>query len=138
GYRVDQGRKDIARGAALDEGTRAAVVGEERQTVAGAGGQRRQQQGRVHGRVQPGYVPDPARGRAAGVEDQQDVTVPLGTPGADRDRRLTGRGAPVDGTGVVAGDVLAQAVELGALTPRQDAGAAVEFPQTGQLRRQVL
>ncbi len=40
---------------------------------------------------------------------------------------LAGRGAPVDGAGVVAGNVLAQAVEFRALAAGQDAGAAVEF-----------
>ena len=66
------------------------------------------------------------------------MAVAFGTPGAYGDRGLAGCGAPVDGTGVVAGDVLAEAVELRALAAGQDAGAAVEFAQAGQLRGQVL
>ena len=51
---------------------------------------------------------------------------------------LAGGGAPVDGAGVVAGDVLAQGVEFRAFAAGQDAGAAVEFAQAGQFRGEVL
>ena len=134
-HRVDQGGQDVARGAALDQGADAAVVGEEVHPVAGAGGQGGQQQGRVHGGVEAGGVADAAGRGAAGVEDEEDVAVAFGTPGADGDGGLAGGGAPVDGAGVVAGHVLAQAVELGALAAGQDAGAAVELAQPGQLAR---
>ncbi len=66
------------------------------------------------------------------------MAVAFGAPGAYRDRGLAGGGAPVDGAGVVAGDVFAQAVELRALAAGQDAGAAVEFAQAGEFRREVL
>ena len=135
GHGVDQGREDVARRAALDEGAYPAVVGEEVHAVAGAGGQGGEEQGRVHGGVQARRVADAAGGGAAGVQDEEDVAVAFGTPGAYRDRRLAGGGAPVDRAGVVAGNVLAEAVELRALAAGQDAGAAVEFAQAGQLGR---
>lgn len=66
------------------------------------------------------------------------MAVAFGAPGADGDRGPAGCGAPVDGTGVVAGDVLAQAVEFCAFAAGQDAGTAVEFTQTSEFRREVL
>lgn len=66
------------------------------------------------------------------------MAVAFGAPGAYRDRGLPGRGSPVDGAGVVAGDVLAEAVEFRALATGEDAGAAVQFAQAGQLGGQVL
>lgn len=66
------------------------------------------------------------------------MPVAFGAPGADGHLVLAGRGAPVDGAGVVAGDVVAEAVELGALAAGQDAGTAVEFAQAGQPGREVL
>lgn len=66
------------------------------------------------------------------------MAVALGAPRTDGHRGPAGGGAPVDGAGVVAGDVVAEAVELGALTARQEAGAAVEFAEPGQPGGQVL
>ncbi len=135
---VDQGRQDVARCAALDQGAYLSVVGEEVDAVAGARGQGGQEQSRVHGGVEARCVAHAACRRAAGVEDEQDVPVAFGAPGAYGDGGLAGGRAPVDGTGVVAGDVLAQTVELRALAAGEDAGAAVEFAEAGQLGGQVL
>lgn len=66
------------------------------------------------------------------------MAITLGAPGADGDRGLSGRGPPVDRAGVVTRDVLAEAVELGALTAGQHAGAAVQFAEAGQAGGQVL
>lgn len=66
------------------------------------------------------------------------MAVAFRAPGAYGDRGLAGCGAPVDGSGVVAGDVLAEAVEFGALAAGQHAGAAVEFAEPGQSRGEVL
>lgn len=66
------------------------------------------------------------------------MAVAFGAPGAYRDCCLAGGGAPVDGAGVVTGDVLAQAVEFRAFAAGQDAGAAVEFAQAGEFRGEVL
>ena len=66
------------------------------------------------------------------------MAVALGAPGADGDGGPAGGGAPVDGAGVVTGNVVAQAVELGAFAAGQDAGAAVEFAQPGESGGQVL
>ena len=89
--------------------------------VAGPGGQRRQQQRGVHRVVELGLVADPAGGGAAGVEHDQHVPVPLRPPGPDHDRGRPGGAPPVDRPDVVAGHVLAQAVELRALAALQDA-----------------
>ena len=48
------------------------------------------------------------------------------------------RGAPVDRTDVVALDVVAQRVELGALSPDPDRGPPVELAQRREPRRKVL
>jgi hypothetical protein len=114
------------------------VVGEEVDAVAGAGGEGCEEEGRVHGGVEAGCVAHAACRGAAGVEDQEDVAVAFGAPGAYGDRGLAGCGAPVDGAGLVTGDVLAQAVELGALAAGEHAGAAVQFAEAGQFGGQVL
>ena len=85
-----------------------------------------------------GVVADPPRGRAAGVEDEQDAAVALGRQVRTTTSLAAGGGPPVDGADVVAVDVLAQRVELGALAADQRRGAAVELAQPGQLRGQVL
>ena len=73
-----------------------------------------------------------------GVQHDQHVPVPLGPPGADHDGGRPGGAPPVDGADVVAGHVLAQAVELGALAALQDGGPAVQLAQPGQPAGQVL
>ena len=77
-------------------------MGDEVDPVAGARGQRGQQQRRVHRGVEPWRVADPAGGGAAGVEDEQDVPVALGPPGAHHDVAGAERRAPVDRADVVA------------------------------------
>lgn len=66
------------------------------------------------------------------------MPVAFGAPGADGDGVAPGARAPVDRADVVAREVLAQGVELGALTADQDGGSAVEFAQAGEAGRQVL
>ena len=100
---------------AHDRGPLHAVVGDQVDAVAGPRGERREQQRRVHRRVEPRGVADPARGRAPGVEHEQHVPVALGAPGAHHEVAGPGGGPPVDGPHVVAVDVLAQRVELRAL-----------------------
>ena len=58
--------------------------------------------------------------------------VALGLPGADHDVAVAGAGPPVDGADVVAADVLAQRVELGALAAHPHRRPAVEVAQPGQ------
>ena len=101
-------------------------------------GQRGEQQRGVHRVVELGLVADPAGRGAAGVEHDQHVPVPFGPPGPHHHRGGPGRAAPVDGAHVVAGHVLAQAVELGALAALQDGRPAVELAQPGQPAGQVL
>ena len=79
-----------------------------------------------------GTSPDPARRRAAGVDDQQHPPVALRPPGAHDDALPPGRGPPVDRADVVAGDVVAQRVELGALPPDVRRGQPVQLAQPGQ------
>lgn len=116
----------------------AAVVGQQIHTVARTSGERGEQQGRVQRGVETGYVTDTSRRGTARVQDDEDVTVPLGTPCAHRDGGLTCGGSPVDGAGVVAGHIRAQAVELRALATGEDTGAAVELAESGETGRQML
>ncbi len=110
--------------------------GEQVDAVAGADGRGGQQECCVHGHVEAGNVADAACRGTARVEDEQDPPVPLRPPGPDGHIRPARRGTPVDGTGVVSGRVVPQAVELGPLAAGQDAGAAVEFAEAGQFARQ--
>ena len=113
------------------------VVRDAWQPSAGAHPTRQQQSG-IHRGVQPRFVADPGGRGPRGVEHDQHPPIPFRTPGAHHHLLAPGRGAPVDGPHVVADHVVAQRVELGALTPHLQAGAAVEFAQSGQLARQVL
>ena len=114
------------------------VAGDEVDPVAGPGGQRRQQQGGVHRRVESGYVVDPAGRRTRGVEHQHHPAVALGLPGADHDDAVARARPPVDRADVVAADVLAQRVELRPLPAHPHRGPAVELAQPGQPAGQVL
>ena len=138
GEGIGQGWEQVARGAALYGGPYAPVVGEQVHAVAGAGGECGKEEGGVHRGVEAGDVADAAGGGAAGFEDQQDAAVAFGAPGADGEGLPAGGGAPVDGAGVVAGGVVAEAVEFGAFAAGQDAGAAVEFAEPGELGGEVL
>ena len=93
---------------------------------------RGQQQCGVHRPVQPrpaarvgrGRVDaDAARRRASGVEHDDDPTVAFGPPGPDHDIGAARGGPPVDRAHVVAHDILAQRVELGALPADQQRAA---------------
>ena len=114
------------------------VAGHEVDPVAGPGGQRGEQQRGVHRGVEPRHVLDPAGRGPRGVEHQHHAAVPLGLPGADHDVAVAGAGPPVDRADVVAADVLAQRVELGALAAHPDRGPAVELAEPGQPAGQVL
>ena len=123
------------------------VVGEEVDMVAGPRRQRGQQQCGVHRPVQPrpatrvgggGVDADAARRRAAGVQDDDHPTVALGPPRAHHDVGTTRGGAPVDGSDVVADDILTQRIEFGALAADQHRDHAVQLAQLGQPRRQML
>ena len=61
-----------------------------------------------------------------------------GPPGAHHDVGAARGGAPVDGPDVVADDVFTQRVEFGALPADQHRDHALELPQLGQSRRQML
>lgn len=114
------------------------VIGKQVHAVAGASREGREQQGRVQGRVETGHVTDAPRRGTAGVQDDEDVAVPLGAPRAYRDGGLTCSGPPVDGPGVVARHVRTQAVEFRALATGEDTGAAVELAESGETGRQML
>ena len=114
-----------------------AVEGDELDPVPGARGQRGEQQRGLDLGVQARGVLDPGGRRARRVEHEQDAPVPLGAPRAHDDLRAARGRAPVDRPDVVADDVLAQRVELGALAADLHGGAAVHLPQPGQPRRQV-
>ena len=58
---------------------------------------------------------DPAGAGAAGVDDAQHPPVAFGPPLLDRHVLAPGAGPPVDRARIVADDVVAQRVELGAL-----------------------
>ena len=85
-----------------------------------------------------GVDADTARRRAAGVQDDDHPTVAFGPPRAHHDVGAASGGAPVDGPDVVADDIFAQRVELGALAADQHRNHAVQLPQLGQSRRQML
>ena len=105
--------------------------------VAGAGREGGEQQGRLHRGIHSHAVAH-ARGRGApGVDDDHDVPVALGAPGAQHRRRRPRGRAPVDRAHVVAAHVLAQAVELGALPAHLHARVAVELAQPGEARGQM-
>ena len=146
-HRVDQLGEQFGAGGIEHARPADPVVGEEVDVVAGPRCQRRQQQRRVHRPVQPrpaagvrggGVDADAARRRAAGVEHDDHPAVAFGPPGAHHDVGAARGGAPVDGPDVVTDDVLAQRVELGALATDQHGHHAVELPQLGQPRRQML
>ena len=138
GHRVHERRQDLRRRGAQHAGPDVPVGDQQVDPVAGPGGQRGQQQGRVHGVVELGLVADPAGRGAARVQHDQHVPVALRPPGPHHDGGRPGGAPPVDGADVVAGDVLAQAVELGALAALQDGGPAVQLAQPGQPAGQVL
>ena len=108
-HRLHQRGQQAGRGDPLDPGAHPPVVGEQVDPVAGPGRQRREQEGGVHRRVQPGRVADPGRGGAPAVEQQQHPTVALRPPGAHHHVGRPGAGPPVDRPHVVAPDVLPQA-----------------------------
>ena len=90
-------------------------------------GERGEQQRGIHRGVQPRCVADPAGAGARGVEHDDHPAVLLGLPGAHDEVLAPGGGAPVDGAHVVAVDVVAQAVELGALAADAHRGTPVEL-----------
>ena len=122
----------------LDGGAGLAVDREQVDPVAGPGGERGEQQRGVEGGVEAGHVADPAGRGAAGVEDEQQRAVALRAPGAHDHVLPPGGGPPVDRADVVALDVVAQRVELGALPALAHRDRPVELPQPGQPLRQVL
>ena len=132
---LTSGGQQAGGGRALDPGPHAAVVGEQVDPVAGPGGERRQQQRGVHRGVQARRVADPAgrrcgrcRARSSTRRSRSGRQVRTMTSAAPRG------GPPVDRADVVADDVLAQRVELGALAADLHRGPAVELAQPGQLR----
>jgi hypothetical protein len=135
---VHHGRQDLSCGPAPNLCADATVVGEQIHAVARTSGKSREQQGRVQRGIETGYVTDTSRRGAAGVQDDEDVTVPLGAPCAYCDGGLTCGSSPVDGAGVVAGHIRTQAVEFRALATGEDTGAAVELAESGEAGRQML
>ena len=122
-------------------------MGDEVDMVAGPRRQRSQQQCGVHrpvqarpaARVAGGRVDaDAPRRRAAGVEHQHHPPVALGPPRPHHHVGPPRGGPPVDRPDVVADHVLAQRVELGALSADQHRKQPVDFTQLRQPRRQVL
>ena len=104
----------------------------------GVAGERGQEQRGVHGGVEARGVADPAGAGARGVEHDDHAAVLLGLPGAHDEVLAPGGGPPVDRAHVVALDVLAQAVELGALAADAHRRPAVELAQPRQPAGQVL
>ena len=113
------------------------VAGDDLHAVVRVPGERGEQQRGVHGGIEAGRVADPAGAGARGVEDDDDPAVLLRLPRAHDEVLAPGGGAPVDRAHVVALDVVAQAVELGALAAGAHGGAAVELAQHGEPARQV-
>ena len=86
--------------------------------------------------VEAGQVAHPPGAGAAGVEGEDDTPVPLRPVCAHHDVRAPRRRAPVDGTRVVPGHVLAEAVELRALTSPAHRDRAFDLAQPCELVRQ--
>ena len=122
---------------ARDAGADHAVEHQQVHVVARPGGEGGEQQRGLHRGIHPHAVADARGRRAARVDDDHDVAVALGAPGAQHRRARPRRRAPVDRAHVVAAHVLAQAVELGALPAHLHARVAVELAQPREPRGQV-
>ena len=127
-----------ARSVPRDPGVDDPVAGEHLHPVAGVAGERGEEQRGIHRGIEAGGVADPAGAGARGVEHDDDAAVLLGLPGAHDEVLAPGGGPPVDRAHVVALDVVAQAVELGALAAGAHRGPAVELAQHGEPAGQVL
>ncbi len=103
------------------------VVREQADAVAGAGCHGRQQQGGVHRVVKTGGVADATGAGPSGVQDADDPAVPLRPQRSDCQRAVPRAGPPVDHTNVVARDVVAQAVELRALSADTERDVTLDF-----------
>ena len=90
GHRVLEVRGDVAGTGRAQPGADPPVAGHEVDPVAGAGGERGEQQRGVHRGVEPGHVVDPAGRGARGVEHQHHPAVALGLPGAHHDVAVAG------------------------------------------------
>ena len=121
-----------------DPGQDHAVAGEHLDPVARMSRQGGEQEGCVHGRVEPRRIVHATGRGSRGVDDDDDPAVLLGLPGADHEVLAAGGGAPVDAAHVVSVDVVAQAVELGALSPGAQRCPTVQLPQHGEPAGQVL
>jgi hypothetical protein len=91
-----------------------------------------EQQCRLHRGIHPHAVADAGSGGAPGVDHDHHMAVALGAPRAQHRGARASRRAPVDRAHVVAADVLAQTVELGALPAHLDAGVPVQLAQPGE------
>ena len=111
-------------------------MGQQTHPVAGVLRQRGQQQRGVERCLEPRSAAHPAGCGAAGVEDEQDLAVPLRAPGADHDVAAPSRCPPVDRTRVITADIGAQRVELAALTAHESGNRAIQLAQPGELVRQ--
>ena len=136
-HRVDERRQQRRAVDAGDAGADDAVEHQQVHVVAGPGRERGEQQRGLHRGIHPHAVADPRGGGAPGVDDDHDVAVALGAPGAQHRRARPRRRAPVDRAHVVAAHVLAEAVELGALPAHLHARVAVELAQPREPRGQV-
>lgn len=137
-HRVGDRREGAGAGRRQDAGADLLVGGDQVDPVAGLDRQGGQQLHRVHGRVQPRVAPDAPGRRAPGVEDEHDAAVALGAPGPDEHVPPARGRPPVDGPDVVADHVLAQAVELAALSRPHRPVLPVELAELRQLAGQVL
>ena len=138
GERADRVVEQAGAVGAADPGVHGAVAGDDLHPVAGVPGERGEEERGIHRGVQARGVADPSGARARGVEDDDDAAVLLGLPGAHDEVAAPRGGPPVDGPHVVAVDVVAQAVELGALAAGAHRGPAVELAQDREPARQVL
>src|SRR5690606_10961549 len=135
GHGVDHAREQFGADCSLYAPAHAAVVDDHAYVVARAARECAEQQRRLERRVDAGFARYACRSGTPAVDDDDDASVALGSPGAHdellpaRGVDAASRGAPVDGAHIVAPHILAQRVELGALPPNHDARAPVELPQ---------
>ena len=136
--RGDHVVEHLGAGGAEHRDVRDPVHAQQVHPVPGLPGQRRQQQRRVEGGIEPRRLAEASGGGARGVHHDQHVTVPLGPPGAHHHAAPARGRPPVDRADVVAVHEVAQGVELGALSALVDRGEPLDLPQPLDAGGEVL